>query len=325
MSHQKQLAQKILKFIDQNEDFLISAHINADGDAIASVIAVHMLLEKLGKRSVMVLHDEKVDNRFNYLKYFDRIRHVHESHDFNIQSAIILDVPGIKRLGDVAELLPDRSKCVKIDHHPREDDFAVLDMVDEKASSTAQLIYEIIELAEIGIDVEMAKAIYTGIVYDTGRFSFSNTSARDMYIGGTMIELGISPSEINNRIFFENSFQALQTIGRGLANMKSYFDGKVIIIYLDYQEMNSGRQAEIEELANYSVAIRGGEVGLFIREAKPGFHKISFRSKSAVDVNQVAKAFNGGGHARAAGCRIDGSKEVVLKRVLAELGKWFGV
>ncbi len=323
MTHQQKLSLEILNFIDQNENFLISAHINADGDAVASVIAVYMLLEKLGKRSIMVLHDQQVDSRFNYLKYFERIRTVNGAADFSIESAIILDVPGIKRLGDVAALLPDRKKIVKIDHHPPEDDFAELNMVDEQASSTTQLIYEIVDMTGIEVDTEMAKAIYTGIVYDTGRFSFSNTSARDMYIGGRMIELGISPADINNRIFFENSFHALRTIGRGLANLESYFEGRVNIIYLDYREMNNGYQAEIEELANYSVAIRGGEVGLFIREIKPGYHKVSFRSKSAIDVNQIAKVFAGGGHTRAAGCRIEGTKQEVYERVLAELGKWF--
>ncbi len=324
MTHQKKMAAEVLRFIRQNDRFLVSAHVNADGDAVGSVIAVYMLLEKMNKQSMMVLHDRRVDIRFNYLKYFDRIRNPEEAAGFDIGSAIILDVPGVKRLGDVAGLLPERSKIAKIDHHPVEDDFAALSLVDEEASSTTQLIYEVIELSGITVDVEMAKTIYTGIVYDTGRFSFSNTRARDMYIGGKMIELGVSPSEINNRIFFENSFQALRTIGRGLANLESHFNGKVNIIYLDYQEMNNGDQSEIEELANYSVAIRGGEIGLFVREVRPAFHKISFRSKGDVDVNRVAKVFGGGGHTRAAGCRIEGTKQEVIGLVLDELGKWFG-
>ena len=130
MAYQKDLTGKILKFLEHQDNFMISAHVNADGDAVASVIAVYMLLERLGKNSVMILHDEKVDNRFNYLKYFDRIRQVNGSPELNIEAAVILDVPGVKRLGDVAGLLPDRTKIVKIDHHPPEDDFAGLSLVD---------------------------------------------------------------------------------------------------------------------------------------------------------------------------------------------------
>jgi phosphoesterase RecJ-like protein len=317
----KRMAAEVLQFIDQNDNFLLSAHINADGDAIASVIAMALLLEKRNKKAEMIFHDRSIDSRFNYLKYFKRIRSYNPEMEKNYEAAIILDVPGLKRLGDVANLLPPRSNVAKIDHHPVEGDFAICNMVDEHASSTTQLIYEILELSGIPVDVDLANAIYTGIVYDTGRFSFSNTTSRDMYIGGHMIEIGIDPAQINNRIFFENSFEALRIIGEGLANLESYLDGAVNVIYLSYRVMNNNNQGEVEELANYSVAIRGGQVGLFIREIKPDFHKVSFRSKGKVDVNQVAKAFSGGGHSRAAGCRIEGKKDQILKDLLTELQK----
>jgi len=317
----KRLARKMLSFIRRHDDYLVSAHVNADGDAIASMLALGALLESLNKKYRLVLHDQQPDVRFNYLRNFDKIQSIHTGVQAKSEYAIILDVPGVKRLGDVAKLLPRKSRIVRIDHHPTEDDFARLEMVDERASSTTQLIYEIIELAKIDIDLNLASAIYTGIVYDTGRFSFSNTTARDMYICGRMIEIGVDPAEINNRIFFENSFAALRMIGKGLAGMESYLDGAVNIIYLDHESMQSNHQGEIEELANYSVGIRGGQVGLFIREAQPGLHKVSFRSKGKVDVNQVAKVFNGGGHTRAAGCRIQGSKDEVIKLLLTEIEK----
>ncbi len=317
----KKLARKILNFIKRYDDFLLSAHINADGDAIAAVLALGLLLEWMNKKYYMVLHDQEPEVRFNYLKNFEKILHYNNQLKIQTSCAIILDVPGIKRLGDVQKLLPRKSRIARIDHHPTEDAFAELEMVDEGASSTTQLIYEIVELVKMEINLALASAIYTGIVYDTGRFSFSNTTARDMYICGRMIEIGVDPSEINNRIFFENSFAAIRTIGKGLASMESYLDGAVNIIYLDYGLMKNNHQGEIDELANYSVAIRGGQVGLFIREAESGLHKISLRSKGKVDVNQVAKVFNGGGHARAAGCRIQGSKEEVINLLLTEIEK----
>jgi len=319
-AHRK-LARKINAFISENDNFLLSAHINADGDAIASVLALGMLLDKINKKFMMVLHDQEPDTRFNYLKNFDKILSYDPQLSIHPSCAIILDVPGIKRLGDVQKLLPPRSHIVRIDHHPTEDEFAELQMVDEGASSTTHLIYELIETVNADVDLDLARAIYTGIVYDTGRFSFSNTKARDMYICGRMIDIGVDPSEINNRIFFENSYEALRTIGKGLSSMESHLNGSVIIIYLDYESMKNNHHGEIDELANYSVAIRGGEVGLFIRESEPGLHKISLRSKGKVDVNQVAKVFNGGGHTRAAGCRIQGTKEEVIAELLNEIKK----
>ncbi|HHJ53002.1 MAG TPA: bifunctional oligoribonuclease/PAP phosphatase NrnA, partial [Caldithrix abyssi] len=120
---------------------------------------------------------------------------------------------------------------------------------------------------------------------------------------------------------FENSFTALKTIGKGLSSLERYLDGQVIVIYLNQNDLQNNDQSEIEELANYTVAVRGGKVGLFIREIKPKFHKISLRSKSHVDVNQVAKAFNGGGHTRAAGCRIEGTKEQVIEMLVKEIAR----
>ena len=314
-------ANNVLEFINQNDNFLISAHINADGDAVASVLAISLLLDHFKKKYYMVLHDAQINSRYSYLKNFDRIMTYNFTLDLQLKAAIILDVPGTKRLGDVEKLLPHSSKTCKIDHHPKEDDFAVVTMADEKASSTTQLVYELFDQAKIKIDLDIAQAIYTGIVYDTGRFSFSNTTSRDMYICGKMIDIGVKPAEINDHIFFENSFDAIRTIGRGLAEIEHYLHGAVNVIYLDHKTMSRDHHGEIEELANYSVAIRGGKVGVFIRELRPRFHKISLRAKADVDVNRVAKKFNGGGHIRAAGCRIDGTKQEVIEKLITEIKK----
>ncbi|MEJ2542484.1 MAG: bifunctional oligoribonuclease/PAP phosphatase NrnA [Calditrichaceae bacterium] len=326
-THQE-FARKILNFIRSNDNFLISSHMNSDGDAIASAIAIRLLLKKLNKKSVLIFHDQKIDKRFDYLAEYRNI--MPYKKDLNlaehlsqgkIENAIILDVPGYGRLGDVAEILPDKDHIIKIDHHPCEDIMGIIDWVDVDVSSTTVMVHEVVEVSEQTIDLPMAEAIFTGIVYDTGRFSFSNTTARDLYVCSEMVDIGVKPSDITNRIFFENSFSALKTIGKGLYSLENYLNGSVNVIYLAYEDMQNNNQNEIEELANYSVAIRGGKVGLFIREVEKGFHKVSFRSHSNVDVNKVAKAFDGGGHARAAGCRIDGKKEEIIFKIIAEIQK----
>lgn len=319
---------KILQFIKSNDNFLISSHMNSDGDAIASAIAIRMLLTKLNKQSVLVFHDQKIDNRFDYLAEYKNIVSYKKDLDLTeylsqgiIENAIILDVPGYGRLGDVADILPNKDHLIKIDHHPCEDVMGIIDWVDVDVSSTTVMVHEVIEASGQLVDLPMAEAIFTGIVYDTGRFSFSNTTARDLYVCSKMVDIGVKPSDITNRIFFENSFSALKTIGKGLYSLENYLNGAVNVIYLAYEDMQNNDQNEIEELANYSVAIRGGKVGLFIREIEKGFHKVSFRSHSNVDVNIIAKTFDGGGHARAAGCRIDGKKEEIIPQIIAEIQK----
>lgn len=324
----QQIASQIYKFIQDNDNFLISSHVNADGDAVASALCVKLLLDYLGKKSVLIFQDAQIDQRFNYLAQFDQILSFQDKITIErykssnkIENAIILDVPGEGRLGDVAQLLPSKERIIKIDHHPVEDIIGVIDWVDENASSTTVMVHEVVEVSGMKIDIDLAETIFTGIIYDTGRFSFSNTTSRDLYVCSRMVEIGVKPSEITNKIFFENSFSALKTIGKGLYSLEKYLDGAVNVIYLGYDDMQNSDQSEIEELANYSVAIRGGKVGLFVREVKPGFHKVSFRSHSNVDVNKVAKAFDGGGHSRASGCRLDGSKEEILPKIIAEIGK----
>lgn len=324
----KKRAFEILSFIERHDHFILSAHINADGDAYASMIAVHLLLSALKKNSAMILTDSKTVSRYDFLKNFKNI--LHYSDQLNLspffpegkaQAAIILDVPSYDRLGEVRRLLPEAEHVVKIDHHPIEDNFGGIDWVDTKASSTTSMVYELYRQSAVPIDLDMARALYTGILYDTGRFSYSNTTARDYSIAAEMLKIGVRPAEITSRIFFENSFKALKTIGKGLFSLERHLDGLVNSIYLSFNDLVGQEQSEIEELANLSVSIKGGDAGLFIREIKTNFHKVSLRSKEIIDVNQVAKAFGGGGHKRAAGCRIPGSRQEVITLLLNEIQK----
>ncbi len=313
-----------LNFIRANDHFLLTAHVNCDGDAIASALATYRLLEKMGKSSRIIFHDQKIDSRYEFLPCFEKIEsYSDEKWDKLFQdkrpAVIALDTPSYKRLGSVGDRLKDQEPRIKIDHHPCEDEFSPLDWVNIQVSSTTSMIYEIARMAGVEIDPDLAKLIYTGIAYDTGRFSFSNTGSRDMFIAGQMIEAGVKPEEILNRIFFENSLAGLQTIGKGLASMESHLDGAVQVIFLSAPDMKDVAAWEIEELATYSVCVRGTKIGLFIREIEADFFKISLRSHSEFDVNDLAKKFGGGGHSRAAGCRIRGSKDLVLKQLITAI------
>jgi len=317
-------AEPVLNFIRSHDRFLLTAHVNCDGDAIASALAAYLLLKKMGKSSRIIFHDQKIDNRYEFLPAFDKIESYsdekwNELFKQNGRAVIALDTPSYKRLGIVGDRIKDQAIKIKIDHHPSEDEFSPIDWVNTQVSSTTSLIYEIAGMAGVEIDPDLAKLLYTGIAYDTGRFSFSNTGSRDMFIAGQMIDAGVKPEEILNHIFFENSLAGLQTIGKGLASMLSFLDGAVTVIFLSESDLKDVEAWEIEELATYSVCVRGTKIGLFIREVEPDFYKISLRSHSEFDVNELAKKFGGGGHSRAAGCRIRGSKAQVIEQLMAAI------
>ncbi len=311
--------REILAFLKREDDYLLTTHMNADGDAYASVLAMACYLERTGKKYEIIIHDDKISEKYDFLWGFENIRSFSEVSNRKFRAALSLDVPSLGRIGNPAELLPERELCVKIDHHPFEEDFAALQLVDVKASSTSQLVYEILSRSDIQLDDQLATLMFTGILYDTGRFSFSNTSRRDFEIAAELLQYNVAPSMIANRVFFNNSFQSMKTIGYGLENMTSYLDGRVAVIHLPLEIMEQNNHAEIEELSNYSVAIHNVEVGLFVREVKPQYYKISFRSKGRVDVNATARVFGGGGHKHAAGCRISGEFSRIIDDIVREI------
>ncbi len=315
------LLDEIIQFLQNRNNFLITCHMNADGDAYASVLAIAYLLDKWQKKYRIILPDDQIETKYNFLWGFEKIETFKSAGEEQFDAAVVLDVPSLKRIGDPAKLLPGRDFCVKIDHHPVEDDFAAYSLVSNQASSTSQLVYEVVERSEIALDDALANILFTGILYDTGRFSFSNTSRRDFEIAANLLKYNVKPHEIANRIFFNNSFQSMKTIGYGLAHMQSYLDEKVAVIFLPLDVMKANNHSEIEELANYSVAMRNVEVGLFIREVKPNYFKVSFRSKGRVDVNKIAKVFGGGGHRHAAGSRITGNYRELIERVVREIAR----
>jgi phosphoesterase RecJ-like protein len=313
--------RKILDFIENTNNFLITSHQNADGDAFASVLATAYLLEYWKKSYQIIIHDNAIDQKYQFLWGIEKIKSFDPDSKQNFDAAIVLDVPNLERIGKPAVLLPGKDKCIKIDHHPVEEEFAELSMVDITASSTSQVIFDMIEESSIPLSQELAQIIYTGIMYDTGRFSFSNTRKRDLEIAAILFDYDVKPHLIANHMFFSNSFDSMKTLGYALNNMQVYLDGSLSIIFLPYEVMRNNTQAEVEELANYSVSIRGVEVGLFIREIEPEFYKVSLRSRGRINVNIIAKIFGGGGHDHAAGARFKGSIKELKDKMIREVDK----
>lgn len=309
MSEAADVLSQSLEFIETHDNYLLTCHLHADGDAYGAVLAMSMLLDALKKKYRIIIHDAPIDERYAFLKNWDKIESFKDAGlkaGEKIKAVIMLDVPGQKRLGDVADLVVFDKPVLKIDHHPAEDDYT-LDFVDTGSSSASALVYELAVAAPVEIDLPLAEAIYTGIVYDTGRLSYANTRAFDLQACAHLISLGVQPKKVTNNIFMNYKCKTLQVLGQGLKNIMQYANGKITIIHLSLADMGSVDMAELEELAAYSVSVRGTEVGVYIREIEAGEFKLSLRSKNDADVRSVAQQFDGGGHYHAAGCSFKGS------------------
>lgn len=315
---------KFLNFLNREDNFLITCHVNADGDAYASSLAMAQMLKKMGKKYFLVFPDEKLEHRYDFLPYFNEIKPYSEDMQINdIQAAIICDAPGIRRIGDVEKLLPPFEKRFKIDHHPDENGLAKYNYVDDKASSASKLVYNLIAEAGLKFDADIAKTIYTGISYDTGRFSYANASPEDYYIASQLMKFDIEIHEINRRLFFNYKAEALTVIGYGLANMQRYENGAINIIFIPNDKLQKVILSDIEDLSAFSVSVDGTRVGVYIREIEPGFFKMSLRTTDNTPVNKVANEFNGGGHKRAAGCRYEGNFDELLSKLVETIKKYW--
>ena len=321
MGNLNNICEQILDFFDKHDNFLITAHLSADGDAYGAALSIAFYLNFLSKKYEVVFHDQEKETKYDYLWGFDEIRSYNKNMTQEYDAAVIVDVPSKSRIGDSANLLPIPEYCLKIDHHPVEEHLSEISLVDTSASSTCQLVYEILSRSNIVFEKELATLLLSGIMYDTGRFSFSNTSQRDFEIAANLTGAGASSNQIASHLFFNNSFESLKMVGYGLANMQLRLNGKVCVISLPLELMQSSKRIDTDELSNYSLAIKGVEVGLFVRQFDENITKVSFRSRGLVDVNKVARNFGGGGHLHAAGCRTNAEPDGLIENILIEIQK----
>ena len=308
-------------FIERHNDFLLTAHVGADGDAYGALLAMAWYLRQRGKRYEMVLSDATIDEKYHFLEGWSEIRSFdpHESGEY--RAGIAVDVPSRKRIGVVAGLLPSVDSCLQIDHHPFEDNLAAVRLVDTGASSACQIIFQFLEALQVEMDSAVATALYAGLIYDNGKFCNSNTSAEDFRIARQLVLLGVQPNRVANQIFATQNVVSIITIGAALSTLQLYLNDKVAVIFCPYERMNIAGQLDLDVLANYSVSVQGVEAGLFVREVEPQTYKVSLRSRGVANVGRVAVACGGGGHEHAAGCLLTGTFDEVINRLLEELAK----
>lgn len=322
---------KILEIISKHEVFMISSHINPDGDSISSQLAFYSLLSDLGKK-VYILNADPIPSRYKFLPYIDayqtELDFGDQSNLNDVEVAIILDCGNLNRVGDkiFAKIHPEWT-IINIDHHSSNDFFGSYNFVDVNASATAEIIFGFIKESGQGIGCDRAVCLYTGIVMDTGCFKFANTTAKAHKIVAQLIEEGVKPDKIGELIYDIIPYRKAKLFSKVLDTLKLSHDGKIAYVSIT-NEMYKQTQTEVadtEGFIDYVRSLDGIEVALLFRETENGNIKVSLRSKSkldkqAINVNQIAKEFEGGGHPEASGCVVsaplDKAIDMVLQRIL---------
>jgi phosphoesterase RecJ-like protein len=320
--------ETIADYIQKNDNYLIIGHIDPDGDAIGSIMAFKFLLDNLNKNSILLLHaDLRKEYKilFKYLKPKDY--HIYQNKDklselAKYSNAIVLDSANIDRLGNFKELIKSCFK-VNIDHHSDNSEFGDINYVNSNESAVGKIIYDLTKIMSIDIDEQLGTAIALAVLADTGSLKYPNSDPASFRLIANLKENKIDIVEINRFLQSFSSLKYLKLLSKGLANIKTDKTGKIAWLVLSNSEIKDLGidEKEIKNLVNYPRDIRGVEVGISFVEKKENFIDISFRSLNYVDVSDIAHKFNGGGHPRASGTKVEGNLNQIVNRVLSEVKK----
>lgn len=287
----------------------VAGHIRPDGDCIGSCTALYQYLiqcrDELGIEQIDV-YLEPYGQEFSILSGTENIRHTFDFDDI-YDVFITLDCSSLDRLGEAIKYFNTAKFTICIDHHITNDMFADYNYVVADASSTCEVIYNL--LYDNRITKSIAESLYIGIVHDTGIFKHNNTSDKTMEIAASLMRKGIDFNKLIEVTFIQKTYAQLQILGRCLMESTMLLDGKVIVSSLSRNTMEFYGLAytDIAGIVDELRTAKGSEVAIFIYETDYLEQKVSLRSNGIVDVSKIAHSFGGGGHVKAAGCVMNGT------------------
>ena len=316
---------EVIEEIRSAQKFLITTHENPDGDALGSLLGMHELLKQLGKDSVMFLAAEEFPLPWEYQSMpLDDVQNEPPA-DLAERTVIFLDCGNIDRM-PVDFLQRDGVHIVNIDHHHDNTRFGTANLVVDGASSTAEIIWDLNKDLGAELTTELAQALYVGLVTDTGKFQYENTTSRSHEMAADLLAHGVEVHEIF-RLLYENvPLAKLQLLARVLSRIERYDDGRLTISYIlrsDYEETGADENFS-EGIVDHIRALEGTVVGALVREqlkeGRDGVLKVSLRaSADEVDVSVIAREEGGGGHRQAAGFSSTRTREELIEFLRAEI------
>jgi len=312
--------EDIVSFLRKEDDFLIATHINPEGDALGSSIALSMALELMRKR--VILYDrDPVPYFYRFLPGHERFSNSITPEASRISNLILLDCNDPER-AELSDFVREyRPFTVIIDHHETRRDSGDLRWIVPSAAATGQMIYHLIKEMGIGLTEEMATNLYTAIAIDTGTFRYSNTDSSVLLDASELVNAGADPSSIATALYDTWSRERFELLVHTLNTMEiRKVEDKVwvaitVVTREMFQRTGTGA-ADTENFANFPRMIDNVLVSAFFREIEDGW-KVSLRAKGGINVAKIAEAFGGGGHRNAAGYRIKGDLDKAKEALMS--------
>jgi len=299
----------------------ISGHIRPDGDCAGSCLGLSLYLKKLFPEKEVKVFLEKPADIFSCIKGFSEIVVLEEGmpkvEPFDVYFA--LDARK-DRLGAAEKFFEEAETTVNIDHHvSNAEGCGTYNYVYPEASSTCELVYELVE--EEMLDADIAAALYIGIVHDTGVFRYSCTSPKTMQAAAKLIGTGIDFPKLIEETFYGKTYVQNQIMGRALLESMLIMDGRCIVSYIDKKTMDFYQvtSKDFEGIVSQIKLTKGTDCAVFMYEIRTLEYKVSLRSTDKVNVAKVAEMFGGGGHVRAAGCTMNGTFHDVINNLTVHI------
>lgn len=297
---------QLKKECDGAKHVVISGHIRPDGDCVGACMAVYLYLKKIMPQIKIEVLLEQPADIFACIQGFEEIKTTYQT---NISPDIFIALDCEKtRLGEAEKIFDQAKKTINIDHHiSNAQGCGDVNYVVPEASSASELVYDVIE--HDMLDEEIAKALYIGIIHDSGIFQYSNTSPKTLRIAADLIAYGFDFPTLIDETFYEKTYVQNQILGRALLESILFMDGRCVVSAVDKKMMDFYQVApkDLEGIVSQLRIIKGVECAIFMYEIGTQQYKVSLRSCKYIDVRKVAQFFGGGGHIRAAGCTMNGT------------------
>jgi phosphoesterase RecJ-like protein len=312
----------VVEAMRAHDRFVVTSHDNPDGDALGSLLATHLALGSLGKDSVMVLGGEQpLPGEYAFLRLDERGLRRTAPEDASERALVAVDCAQESRIVEPT-LLPSAPLVVNVDHHHDNTRFGTVNLVVEDASSTAEVLADVFDVLGVARTPDIAEALYTAVVTDTGRFQYSNTTPKALRLAAELVEQGADVGKVFVEVYESTPFPKLKLLARALEHATELVDGRIVVSELRREDFEAAGADEpySEGIIDHLRAVDGAELVALVRElpnGAPSRRKGSLRSHpDGVDVSAIARSFGGGGHRRAAGFSTDLEMDEITKRIV---------
>jgi phosphoesterase RecJ-like protein len=307
--------RKLLSFLKKEEKFFIATHINPEGDALGSSIALSMALESLGKKTLLYDKDT-VPYFYRYLPGHEKFMSSIPPYIQDEWPLVLLDCNSMERAG-ITGL--NFSYALVIDHHETESPFGDIRWIEPEAAATGMMIFSIIKKLGVPLTKELAVNLYSAIAIDTGTFRYSNTTADVLRVSAELIEAGANPASIASNLYEMWPRKRFELLIMVLNTLEIKNNIAMTSVTREMFRKTGTAPEDTESFSSFPRTIKDITISAFFREVSKDYWKVSLRSRGSVNVATIAARFKGGGHKNAAGYRIRASLRAVKKALIREV------